>query len=111
MSLILFIVRKWSDKAILITSIIFLLQPIEWYHYVMSLFNPGYTLPDLNVGAMYDEVAAYTKGGNFWEFLTGNVTLGQKAYRISSEILDKGTYHSSHLFCPTLFSERTNHAK
>ena len=31
-SLILFIVRKWSDKAILITSIIFLLQPIEWYH-------------------------------------------------------------------------------
>lgn len=78
-SLILFIVRKWSDKAILITSIIFLLQPIEWYHYVMSLFNPGYTLPDLNVGAMYDEVAAYTKGGNFWEFLTGNVTLGQKA--------------------------------
>ena len=78
-SLILFIVRKWSDKAILITSIIFLLQPIEWYHYMMSLFNPGYTLPDLNVGAMYDEVAAYTKGGNFWEFLTGNVTLGQKA--------------------------------
>ena len=45
----------------------------------MSLFNPAYTLPDLNVGAMYAEVAAYTKGGNFWEFLIGNVTLGQKA--------------------------------
>lgn len=28
---------------------------------------------------MYNEVAAYTKGGNFWEFLIGNVTLGQKA--------------------------------
>lgn len=78
-SIVLFIVRKWSDKAILITAVIFLLQPVEWYHYLMSLFNPDYTLPDLNVGAMYDEVAAYTKGGNFWDFLTGNVTLGQKA--------------------------------
>lgn len=77
--IVLFIVRKWSDKAILITAILFLLQPIEWYHYVMSLFNPTYTLPNLNVGAMYDEVAAYTKAGNFWDFLTGNVTLGQKA--------------------------------
>lgn len=77
--IVLFIVRKWSDEAILITAILFLLQPIEWYHYVMSLFNPTYTLPNLNVGAMYDEVAAYTKAGNFWDFLTGNVTLGQKA--------------------------------
>lgn len=77
--IVLFIVRKWSDKAILITAIFFSLQPIEWFHYIMSLFNPAYTLPDLNVGAMYAEVAAYTKGGNFWEFLIGNVTLGQKA--------------------------------
>ena len=75
----LFIVRKWSDKAILITAILFSLQPIEWFHYIMSLFNPAYTLPDLNVGAMYAEVAEYTKAGNFWDFLIGNVTLGQKA--------------------------------
>ena len=78
-SLVLFIVRKWSDKAILITAILFSLQPIEWFHYIMSLFNPAYTLPDLNVGAMYAEVAEYTKAGNFWDFLIGNVTLGQKA--------------------------------
>lgn len=30
-SLVLFIVRKWSDKAILITAILFSLQPIEWF--------------------------------------------------------------------------------
>lgn len=63
--IILFIVRKWSDKAILITAILFSLQPIEWFHYIMSLFNPAYTLPDLNVGAMYSEVADYTKNGTF----------------------------------------------
>ena len=33
--LVLFLVRKWSDKAILITAIILLIQPIEWYHYIM----------------------------------------------------------------------------
>lgn len=75
----LFIVRKWSDKVILITAIILLLQPVEWYHYLMSLVNPAYTLPDLGVGQMYGEVAAYTKEGDFWAFILGNVTLGQKA--------------------------------
>ena len=75
----LFLVRKWSDKAILITTIILLLQPVEWFHYVMSLFNSSYALPDLQVGAMYAEVAEYTKNGNLWEFFSKNVTLGQKA--------------------------------
>ncbi len=75
----LFIVRKWSDKAIFILAIIFLLQPIEWFHYISSLYNPEYSLPDLGVGAMYNEVAEYTEEGHFWHFIWGNVTLGQKA--------------------------------
>ena len=50
-----------------------------WYHYIASLFNPAYTLPDLKVGAMYAEVAEYTKGGNFWDLFIGNFSLGQKA--------------------------------
>ncbi|MEG0724730.1 MAG: DUF418 domain-containing protein, partial [Mucinivorans sp.] len=77
--IILFIVRRWTDKAVLITAIIFLIQPVEWFHYVMSLWNPSYTLPDLHVGSMYQEVAEYTKQGDFWPFIKGNVTLGQKA--------------------------------
>lgn len=76
---ILFLVRNWSDKAVLITAILFLLQPIEWYHYIASLINPAHQMPDLGVGAMYAEVAAYTKEGNFGEFILGNITLGQKA--------------------------------
>jgi len=138
--IVLFIVRKWSDKAILITAIFFSLQPIEWFHYIMSLFNPAYTLPDLNVGAMYAEVAAYTKGGNFWEFLIGNVTLGQKAslfwrrtfltdcrtfpirlvhrtqtvirhHRISFEILGKSAHHCCYQLRTSLLFERANHAE
>ena len=77
--LVLFITRRWSDKAIFVTAILLLLQPIEWYHYIASLINPSYRLPDLRVGEMYAEVAEYTRAGNFWAFIAGNVTLGQKA--------------------------------
>ena len=41
--------------------------------------NPAHQLPDLKVGEMYAEVAAYTKAGDFWPFVWGNITLGQKA--------------------------------
>lgn len=77
--LVLFLVRNWSDKAILIAAIIFLLQPIEWFHYIAHLLNPEYQMPDLGVGAMYGEVAEYTKAGNLGAFFLGNITLGQKA--------------------------------
>lgn len=77
--IVLFLTRNWSDKAIFITAAIFLLQPVEWYHYIAHLMNPAHQLPDLKVGEMYGEVAAYTKEGNFWDFILGNITLGQKA--------------------------------
>lgn len=77
--LVLFLTRNWSDKAILIAAIIFLIQPIEWYHYIANLINPAHQLPDLGVGAMYGEVADITKTGDFWKFISCNVTLGQKA--------------------------------
>lgn len=75
----LFVVRKWSDKALLIGSVLLLLQPLEWCYYLASVFNPSFALPDLGIGAMYGEVAAYTKEGSFWDFIWGNITLGQKA--------------------------------
>ena len=77
--LVLFFTRNWSDKALLVTSVLFLLQPVEWYHYIAGLINPVHHLPDLKVGEMYTEVAEYTKAGNFGDFILGNITLGQKA--------------------------------
>ena len=78
-SLVLFAVRNLSDRAILAIAVVFLLQPAEWFHYIMYSLDPDYALPDLGVGAMYAEVAEYVKAGNFWDFIRGNVTLGQKA--------------------------------
>lgn len=79
LGLVLFLTRNWSNKAIIITAVIFLLQPVEWYHYIAYLINPTHQLPALKVGEMYAEVAEYTKTGNFWDFILGNITLGQKA--------------------------------
>lgn len=77
--LVLFLTRNWSDKAILITAVFFLLQPIEWYHYIANLINPAHQLPDLKVGAMYAEVAESTQSGSFRQFIECNISLGQKA--------------------------------
>ena len=113
--LVLFFTRNWSDKAILITSIIFLLQPVEWYHYIANLINPAHQLPDLKVGEMYAEVAEYTQAGNFWDFIWGNVTLGQKATfrydRKESPFLDKDTDYLRNLFCSSLCPERVDYAE
>lgn len=73
--LVLFIVRNWSDKAVFIAAVLFLLQPVEWYHYVAGLINPSHQLPDLKVGEMYAEVAEYTKAGEFWPFIWENIYL------------------------------------
>lgn len=78
MGLVLFLVRNWTDKALLIAAIFFTLHPIEWYHYLLSLIDPSHQLPDYGVGAMYAEVGEIIKAGNFLDFLWCNITLGQK---------------------------------
>ena len=77
--LVLFLTRNLSDNAVLIIAVIFLSQPVEWYHYIANQINSAHQLPDLKVGEMYAEVGEYTKAGNFWSFILTNITLGQKA--------------------------------
>ena len=78
-SLVLFLTRNWSDKAILLASALLLLQPVEWFHYFAREFYPAYQLPDLGVRALYNEVADNTKTAEVWDFVLCNITLGQKA--------------------------------
>lgn len=77
--LVLFIVRNWSDRAVLITAIIFTLQPIEWFHYIAYLTDASHQLPDYGVGELYGVVNEVTASGNFGDFLLCNATIGQKA--------------------------------
>lgn len=62
---VLFAVRRLNDRTVLALALLFLAQPVEWYHCFRALADPGFAPPDLGVGAMYGEVAAYTKAGGF----------------------------------------------
>ena len=50
--LVLFFARNWNNGTVLLVAILFLLQPIEWFHYIAGLINPAYRLPNLKVGEM-----------------------------------------------------------
>ena len=76
---ILFVARGLKDGIVLAVAIIFLLHPIELYHYIATLVCSSYTLPQYGVGEMYDKIAEVSKNGTFAEFLLTNITLGQKA--------------------------------
>lgn len=77
--IVLFVVRNWSDRGVLVAAVSFLLQPVEWGHYVAWLIDSAHRLPDLGVDAMYAAVAEVTKTGDFASFIATNIGLGQKA--------------------------------
>lgn len=76
--LVLFFTRNWGDGAILAAAVVFLLQPVEWYHCIAGLLNPAHRLPDLGVGEMYARVAEYTKAGNFGDFILAMSPWGRR---------------------------------
>ncbi|MFV0364145.1 MAG: DUF418 domain-containing protein, partial [Suipraeoptans sp.] len=76
---ILFIVRKWSDKAVFIFAVILLLQPMQWFYYISHLIDPAFVLPETINGKLYGEIAVYTKAGELLPFIWANVTTGQLA--------------------------------
>ena len=77
--IILFLFRKASDRVLLVGALFFLLQPIEWYHFIASRIDVTHQLPDFGVAEMYAQTAAYTSEGDLWNFIWQNITLGQKA--------------------------------
>lgn len=43
--IILFLVRNCSDKVVLGLAVLFLLQPVEWFHYAAGAIDPAYRAP------------------------------------------------------------------
>lgn len=76
--IILFLVRNCSDKVVLGLAVLFLLQPVEWFHYAAGAIDPAYRAPDLGVGALFGEAIAYTQQGDFLHFVRNNLLTGQR---------------------------------
>lgn len=75
----LVLVCKMNNKTILFIAVICFIQPIELFHFISSQINESYTIPDLNVGGLYEIVQKGVESGNLGNFFIENITTGQKA--------------------------------
>ncbi len=75
----LVLVCKLNNKTILLIAVLCFIQPIELFHFISSRINEAYSMPNLNVGGLYEIVQEGVKSGNPRTFFIGNITSGQKA--------------------------------
>jgi uncharacterized protein len=72
-------VCKWGDRAVLITVIIFMLQPWEWAELLYALYHPGYQPPGNLSEFYFGQADKYLPGSSFWELAKGNIWNGRLA--------------------------------
>lgn len=79
LGVVLILVCKWNDKAVFITALILMLQPLEWAKYFYMLMHPEFVpMPNLSehyFGMMGD----YLKSNSFMDYAIGNLTIGRWA--------------------------------
>jgi len=76
---ILVLVCKWNDKAVFITALILMLQPLEWIKYFYMLMNPEFVpMPNLS-NQYFGMMGDYLKSNSFIEYAIGNLTIGRWA--------------------------------
>lgn len=76
------ITAKWGDKAILVTAIVLLLQPVEWIKLFGIINNPSYVDPGFLSYQYFGKAATYLGGDSFIELAKGNLTNGRWAVLI-----------------------------
>ena len=79
LGVVLVLVCRWNDKAVFITALILMLQPLEWMKYFYMLLHPEFVpMPNLSehyFGMMGD----YLKSNSFMDYAIGNLTIGRWA--------------------------------
>lgn len=70
-------VRHWSNRSLLMLSVFFMLQPLEWVKVIIGLAAPSY-MPEqmiFSLGDVYPQLG----GHSFWEMVKANFVTGQLA--------------------------------
>jgi uncharacterized protein len=75
----LVVVCKWSDKAVLITAIILLLQPLEWIKLVQIVNDPSFVATDPLSWTYFGKMEGYITGSSFLDLVKGNLINGKTA--------------------------------
>ena len=76
--IVLFLVRKFNNKALLITIVILLSQPLEWASYLRSIFDPNYVPPVLEMGYIWKALKEGQMGDSFFGLVKANTLYGHK---------------------------------
>jgi uncharacterized protein len=93
----LVVVCTWSDKAVLITAIILLLQPLELVKLIQIVNDPAFVASDPPSWAYFGKTGEYMANGTLFEVIKGNMTNGKTAVIL-------WTYESGRIFqTPALF--------
>lgn len=79
LGLILIPVVNWSNRAVFITAVILMLQPLEWARCIYYVLNPDYVAPPNLSNAYYESIGNFMKNGSFMDYVIGNLTLGKIA--------------------------------
>jgi uncharacterized protein len=75
----LVVVCKWSNKVVLITAIILLLQPLEWIKLVQILNDPSFVATDPVSWSYFGKMEGYITGSSFLDLVKGNLINGKTA--------------------------------
>lgn len=75
---VLFLVRKFSNKALLIVALFLLSQPIEWGRYIYHLINNDYTVPVYEMGKYWRLLKEAQLGNSFLDLVKANTLYGHK---------------------------------
>ena len=72
-------VARWSDRAVLITAVVLLLQPFEWGRFFIGLSAPSAKLPNPASWQYFGKMGEYITGSSFMATVAGNLTNGKLA--------------------------------
>lgn len=72
-------VARWSDRAVLITAGVLLLQPFQWGEFFVGLSDPGAKLADPASWKYFGKMGEYITGSSFIDTVVGNLTNGKLA--------------------------------
>lgn len=79
LGLVLILVGKWSNKAVFITALVLMLQPLEWIKLIYILLNPEYVpMPNLS-NHYFGMMGDYLKSNSFMDYAVGNLSIGRWA--------------------------------
>jgi len=75
----LVVVCKWSDRAVLITAIILLLQPLEWIKLAQIVNDPAFVATNPVSWTYFGKMEGYITGSSFIDLVKGNLINGKTA--------------------------------